>query len=109
MSGSALIRLCETNNLDILNEIFKILFGENTTLSYTTKSKKNSELIKELLTPKKEANSSNEDLSYNDESVSEIEGTPTGRHSPIIQTKKLKNSMVPTEKKKCPETWWVFT
>ncbi|CAB3261187.1 unnamed protein product [Arctia plantaginis] len=105
---SALTRLSETKNLDILNEIFKILFGESTTLSYPTSTKENPEIKKQLLTPKKELHSSNEDFSIRDESVSEIEGTPTGRHSPIIQTKKLKNSMVTTfdrEKKKCPDSW----
>lgn len=62
------------------------------------------------LTPKKELFDSTTDVSMKDESVSEIEGTPTGRTSPIIQSRKPRNGCVTSssdyrDKKKCPDSW----
>lgn len=118
----------------IVNEIFKILCGETTILTppkdkqdhtnrhiktekpFTPKKQK---MVKsKLMSPKKEFSTSLEDVSFKDDSVSEIEGTP-GRTSPIIQSKKLRSSSSVSsparsvtsasydlgDKKKCPDNW----
>ncbi|CAG9786560.1 unnamed protein product [Diatraea saccharalis] len=64
---------------------------------------------KEECSPKKELYDSIPDISLNDESMSEIDGTP-GRTSPIIHSKKLRNGFTnqssdQRDKKKCPENW----
>ncbi|CAD0201499.1 unnamed protein product [Chrysodeixis includens] len=107
--ASTLTKLVETKDFQIIDNIFKILFGEiPTTLNEDNLKNKDSKKVSPI-NIKKEVNSSNEDLSFNDDSVSEIEGTPTGRSSPIIQTKKMKTTLVNTsdvrDKKKCPESW----
>lgn len=109
VSASTLTKLVETKDFQIIENLFKILFGEvSTHLGQSNLKNKDTKKVSPI-NIKKEANSSNEDLSFNDDSVSEIEGTPTGRTSPIIQTKKMKTTLVNTsdirDKKKCPETW----
>ncbi|KAJ8721877.1 hypothetical protein PYW08_004279 [Mythimna loreyi] len=111
--ASTLTRLSETKDLKILDEVFKILFGETTAPVPLNQDKVASNEIQKKTSPisiKKEVHSSLEDLSFRDESVSEIEGTPTtGRTSPIIQMKKFKSSLVTStdvrDKKKCPDNW----
>ncbi|XP_075977513.1 uncharacterized protein LOC142977494 isoform X2 [Anticarsia gemmatalis] len=106
--ASALTRLNETKNWSLLDEVFKILFGDTTHYQENSKSREvlTTNLKQEEFINIKKELGSNEDLSSANESISEIEGTPTGRTSPIIQTKKLKNSMVATvDKKKCPDNW----
>uniref|UniRef100_A0A2A4J4I1 DNA endonuclease activator Ctp1 C-terminal domain-containing protein n=1 Tax=Heliothis virescens TaxID=7102 RepID=A0A2A4J4I1_HELVI len=108
--ASTLTRLNETKDLKILDEVFKILFGETTTVPMY-QDNINCKEVKKLspVNVKNEIHSSCEDLSFREESVSEIEGTPTGRVSPIIQMKKLKSSLVTSsdfrDKKKCPDIW----
>ncbi|XP_021184513.3 uncharacterized protein LOC110372247 [Helicoverpa armigera] len=108
--ASTLTRLNETKDLKILDDVFKILFGETPTVP-KYQDNINSKEVKQPspVNLKKEMHSSCEDLSFREESVSEIEGTPTGRVSPIIQSKKLKSSLVTStdfrDKKKCPDTW----
>lgn len=95
----------------MIYDIFKVIFGDVPTPLERDNSKSKDTKNVSPINIKKEKNSLNEDLSFNDDSVSEIEGTPTGRTSPIIQTKKMKttlfNSSDVRDKKKCPESWWV--
>lgn len=60
------------------------------------------------VTPKKQNTSITED-GNKEESLCEIQGTPTGRLSPIIQSKKTKNNIGKStdfrEKKKLPDDW----
>ncbi|KAI5646631.1 hypothetical protein NE865_01565 [Phthorimaea operculella] len=138
LAVSTAIRIDETKNLGILPELLKILCGDIEMLTPPSDLQDNKENIskpiqstpnkhkslsqtktnspskkKKSKSPKKELNTSLEDVSFKDESVSEIDGTP-GRTSPIIPSKKLKNSSsisssgVSTdsrEKKKCPDNW----
>ncbi|CAH0691694.1 unnamed protein product [Spodoptera exigua] len=106
--ASTLTRLNETKDLKILDEAFRILFGEAPTSVPTYQDSK--EVNKSQL--KQELHSSLEDVSFREESESEIEGTPTaGRISPIIPIKKLKGTTAVTtssdfrDKKKCPDNW----
>lgn len=50
-----------------------------------------------------------EDVSFKEESLCEIAGTPAGRTSPIIHTKKTKSILGKTldfrDKKKCADEW----
>lgn len=121
ISASTLTKLYETKNFNILNDVFKILCGDKIIelpkfehvdiKNYNTKIKQ--EILtpkKEFLTPKKESSNPTSDFLVRDESVSEIEGTPTGRTSPIIQSRRLRNCSTPNskdlrDKKKCPENW----
>ncbi|XP_061715814.1 uncharacterized protein LOC133524048 isoform X2 [Cydia pomonella] len=96
--ASALTRLNETKDMSIIDEAFKILCGETVSL---TPPKDSADF--QLKTPKKESPSFTEAI--NDESVSEIEGTPTGRTSPIIVSRKARNASDYREKKKCPDNW----
>ncbi|XP_063536133.1 uncharacterized protein LOC134745929 isoform X2 [Cydia strobilella] len=96
--ASALTRLNETKDMRIIDEAFKILCGETVSL---TPPKDSADF--QLKTPKKESPSFTEAI--NDESVSEIEGTPTGRTSPIIVSRKARNASDYREKKKCPDNW----
>ncbi|XP_063364133.1 uncharacterized protein LOC134652864 [Cydia amplana] len=96
--ASALTRLNETKDMSIIDEAFKILCGETVSL---TPPKDSADC--QLKTPRKESPSFTE--AVNDESVSEIEGTPTGRTSPIIVSRKARNASDYREKKKCPDNW----
>ncbi|KAL0839071.1 hypothetical protein ABMA28_017053 [Loxostege sticticalis] len=111
--ASALTKLNETKNFNILKEIFKTLCGD-TTITEPKIEPQHVKVLKENmfspLTPKKELFDSTTDVSMKDESVSEIEGTPTGRTSPIIQSRKPRNGCVTSssdyrDKKKCPDSW----
>ncbi|XP_063623931.1 uncharacterized protein LOC134795969 isoform X1 [Cydia splendana] len=97
-AASALTRLNETKDMRIIDETLKILCGETVSL---TPPKDSADF--QLKTPKKESPSFTE--ACNDESVSEIEGTPTGRTSPIIVSRKARNASDYREKKKCPDNW----
>nr|XP_053609082.1 uncharacterized protein LOC128674529 [Plodia interpunctella] len=109
LTASALTKLNETKNLNIIKEIFKILFGDTTQPSPIKTSKIKKELQSPTYSPDKDTLlSSNVDVK--EESVLEIEGTPTGRTSPIIQPKKLRNGLTSNssdfrDKKKCPNDW----
>lgn len=95
--ASTLTKLYETKNFDILTEAFKILYKSNTT---------NPALLEtEKLSPIAESRACNEKL--REDSLNEIESTPTGRISPIIQSKKAKCSLKLDcrDKKKCSENW----
>lgn len=134
LSASTLIKLHETKNFNILNDVFQILCGDKTVdipklpqeevreknilikKEVLTPNKKCYTPKKELFTPKKELFSPKKEIfspipdPVKDESVSEIEGTPTGRTSPIIQSRKLRNSSAANssdlrDKKKCPDNW----
>ncbi|XP_047991841.1 uncharacterized protein LOC125230653 [Leguminivora glycinivorella] len=96
--ASALTRLNETKDMSIIDEAFKILCGETASL---TPPKDSPDV--QPKTPKKESPSYTE--AVNDESVSEIEGTPTGRTSPIIVSRKARQASDYREKKKCPDNW----
>ncbi|KAI8436555.1 hypothetical protein MSG28_010082 [Choristoneura fumiferana] len=99
--ASALTMLSETKNMNLIHEAFKILCGE--TVSLTSPKEK---LETNRITPKKEVFSEITDV-LNNESVSEIDGTPTGRTSPVILSKKYRNATASDsrEKKKCPDNW----
>ncbi|XP_050675827.1 uncharacterized protein LOC126972805 [Leptidea sinapis] len=89
--ASSLSILHETKNFNIITNIYKIICSDG------------SDPLPQnvCISPKKEKLSQ-------DESVSEIEGTPTGRTSPIIQSKKLRgssNNLSLNNKRKCPESW----
>ncbi|XP_038209688.1 uncharacterized protein LOC119830679 isoform X2 [Zerene cesonia] len=89
--ASALTCLLETKNLSIVEDIFKLICSDNSNAP--------------LISPKKEIL---HERSVQDESVSEIEGTPTGRKSPIISSRKMKSNTsngLSLSKKKCPDTW----
>ncbi|XP_063384203.1 uncharacterized protein LOC134670332 isoform X2 [Cydia fagiglandana] len=98
VKASTLIRFNETKDMRIIDEVFKILCGETVSL---TPPKESADF--KFKTPKKESPSFTE--ACNDESVSEIEGTPTGRTSPIIVSRKARNTLDYREKKKCPDNW----
>lgn len=108
-TASTLTRLSETKNWSMLDDVFTILFGESApVLNHNSKQAitKTASIKLETVTPKKELDSPDEKLPCTDESVSEIEGTPTGRSSPIIHSKKMKAHIIPDrDKKKCPGTW----
>ncbi|KAJ2948920.1 hypothetical protein O0L34_g5855 [Tuta absoluta] len=137
LAVSTAIRIDESKNLSILPELLKILCGDIDMLTPPSEQQDNKENIlkptqstpnkhkllsqtkpnsplkkKKSKSPKKGLDTSLEDVSFRDESVSEIEGTP-GRTSPIIQSKKMKNcssissgtSTDSREKKKCPDNW----
>ncbi|XP_063825919.1 uncharacterized protein LOC135075405 [Ostrinia nubilalis] len=113
--ASAVTRLNETKNFNVIKDIYKILCGD----SPITVLKVEPQIVKDerndtfnFITPKKELDSTTDitDVTMKDESVSEIEGTPTGRTSPIIQSRKMKNGCVSSssdhrDKKKCPDSW----
>ncbi|CAG4955905.1 unnamed protein product [Colias eurytheme] len=87
--ASALTSLLETKNLSIVEDIFKLICADSNG---------------PLISPKKEI----DERSIQDDSVSEIEGTPTGRKSPIISSRKMKTNTsngLSLSKKKCPDTW----
>ncbi|XP_059057990.1 uncharacterized protein LOC131851468 [Achroia grisella] len=111
--ASALTTLSETKNFKILNEIFKILCGEIAALtppseggSVNVKKEPESQVYSPEIEEAKLV-----DNSFKEESLVEIEGTPTGRKSPIIHTRKLNtivnktNSSDYRDKKKCPDNW----
>ncbi|KAM3962673.1 uncharacterized protein ACR2FA_003301 [Aphomia sociella] len=112
---SALTRLSETRNFNILNDIYKILRGETANLTPPSES----EPVPIKIEPESQVYSPEKlspiaaDVSVKEESLLEIEGTPTGRVSPIIQTRKFHsgtnisktNSSDFKEKKKCPDSW----
>lgn len=110
--ASTLTRLNETKDLKILDEAFRILFGEQPAPVPTYQANINTKEIKKSPI-KQELHSSLEDVSFREESESEIEGTPTtGRFSPIIPMKKLKSTTTTVatssdfrDKKKCPDNW----
>lgn len=56
-------------------------------------------------TPSRSSKNKIEDVEVNDESVSEIEGTPTGQRSPIFQSRKPKSNLSLKDKKKCSSSW----
>lgn len=88
------------------------MFGEQPAPVSTYQANINSKEIKKSPI-KQELHSSLEDVSFREESESEIEGTPTtGRFSPIIPMKKLKSTTTTVttssdfrDKKKCPDNW----
>ncbi|XP_072948991.1 uncharacterized protein [Epargyreus clarus] len=110
--ASTLSKLNETQNLSLLAELFKIVFGDSKSFNNNIANIQDMNTKKDV---EEMSLSSNEELIDNasiheqDDSISEIAGTPTGRHSPIIQTKILKsstpNNTTSKEKKKCPENW----
>ncbi|CAH2096470.1 unnamed protein product [Euphydryas editha] len=101
---TALNKLSETRDFNILDRIFRLINKENSITTSPNIVNEN-EVKEELISPKKELSILNDVC---EESVSEIEGTP-GRKSPIIQSKKIKTnstySLSLKEKKKCPESW----
>lgn len=112
--ASTLTKLIETKNFDIITDAFKILFEEVTPLTpptdesspktrLSTNGNKN-DSPKSKDSSKEAEVSITEDVSFKEESVCEIEGTPTGRTSPIIQTRKTTKSNL-KDKKKCPNDW----
>ncbi|KAG7308752.1 hypothetical protein JYU34_005983 [Plutella xylostella] len=115
--GSTLTKLDETKDFKLLKELFKILCGDIHTLTPPRDQDNiepdNNKLPKaaSTSTPKVEAASpSFTEPSAREDSVSEIEGTPTGRTSPIILSKKVRSrTTVDTtsagEKKKSSNSW----
>ncbi|CAH2265137.1 jg9288 [Pararge aegeria aegeria] len=117
--ASTLNQLTQTKNFNLIEVILKKIYGHTNILTppKSVSPEKENELPKEstkinmsetsFISPKKEVRC----LKSKNESVSEIEGTPTGRKSPIFQSKKTKtsisskNSLSLKDKKKCPETW----
>ncbi|XP_052741217.1 uncharacterized protein LOC112057013 isoform X2 [Bicyclus anynana] len=111
--ASGLNKLSQTKDFSIIQIILKQINGDTDILtppdniSPLKDNNQNHVIAKEVMkenngtpfkSPKKE-----EPLECQDESVSEIEGTPTGRKSPILQSK-IKNLSI-KDKKKCPNSW----
>lgn len=102
-------KLNETKNLSLLDEAFRIICEDPLP---EQKEIKNPRIKPENLVD--EINKSiEENVSMKEESLNEIEGTPTGRTSPIIQSKKSRNSTKTLgkssdhrEKTKCPDNWY---
>ncbi|KAL4705921.1 hypothetical protein ACJJTC_017503 [Scirpophaga incertulas] len=113
--ATTLTRLYETKNWSIVNDAFRIICGDTiedikSECSYNTSDKIKSQ--DEIENPKINVNneSSLEDISFKDESLFEIDATPTGRKSPIIQPKTLRPDRTTCssdyrDKKKCPDSW----
>ncbi|KAG6440583.1 hypothetical protein O3G_MSEX001379 [Manduca sexta] len=92
--------LYETKDFNLINEAFQIICGDLNVHQPVLKTSPKSQ--------ESETVTSNEEV--NDETLNEIEGTPTGHTSPIIQSKKTKMSTSSKssdfrDKKKCPDTW----
>ncbi|XP_031766276.2 uncharacterized protein LOC113520519 isoform X2 [Galleria mellonella] len=110
--ASALTKLNETKNFKIVNEVFKILCGEAATLTPPSEGEPaniKTEPESQVYSPESEAPKL-DDMLIKEESLMEIEGTPTGRKSPIIQTRKFSsitniNKTNSSDKKKCPDSW----
>ncbi|XP_060803463.1 uncharacterized protein LOC106139004 isoform X2 [Amyelois transitella] len=108
LKASALTKLNETKNFNIVKGILKILCGDTTQPVKLSPIKTNEEIKKEQESPVYSPEKDSIDIHLKEESLVEIEGTPTGRTSPIIQPKKLRSTSNSTdfrEKKKCPSDW----
>ncbi|OWR43473.1 hypothetical protein KGM_206343 [Danaus plexippus plexippus] len=93
---SVIKKLCDTKEISALNSI-RELANSNTEISkncsaFDYKDSSPCKGIKEV----------------NPDTTLEIEGTPTGRKSPIIQSKKGRNQQNIKDKIKCPDDWQVF-
>ncbi|CAK1579980.1 unnamed protein product [Parnassius mnemosyne] len=108
--GAILMKLNETKNFAIISDALQIIFEDQLLLTPPTS---NDDMLKKESSNNLKGDQENSfaNLSHRDTSVSEIEGTPSGRKSPIIHSKKLKNSAVTTEsckvqeKKRLPDSW----
>ncbi|XP_045773283.1 uncharacterized protein LOC123872794 isoform X2 [Maniola jurtina] len=117
---SALNKLTQTKDFNLIEVILKQIYCDTTILTppkSVSPQKENNPnvVIKEdtkeknfestFKSPKKEV----EDQICKDESVTEIEGTPTGRKSPIFQSKKKtkphSSLSLKDNKKKCSDSW----
>ncbi|CAH0715768.1 unnamed protein product, partial [Brenthis ino] len=99
---SALHKLNETRDFNILNTIFHLIQNQPLVLSpMRDKITEEKQVEINKLSPNEET------CNNNNESVSEIESTLIGRKSPIIFTKKKTSthSLSLKDKKKCPESW----
>ncbi|RVE44691.1 hypothetical protein evm_010649 [Chilo suppressalis] len=110
---SELTKWYETKNSNIIDDALKIILGDAPIplkLQRSGESKENVKDIKiEECSIKKELSDSFQNVSFKEESLIEIEGTP-GRTSPIIQSIKIRNGLNNhssdyRDKKKCPEDW----
>ncbi|XP_041979547.1 uncharacterized protein LOC121733385 [Aricia agestis] len=97
--ASAITKLNETRDFNTINEIFSIIYEDTAVSDESRKSQPEKIQIKKLLEPME----TQEIKEAHEESISEIEGTPTGRKSPIIFSKVSKN--ITRDKKKCPNNW----
>ncbi|KPJ01839.1 hypothetical protein RR46_06135 [Papilio xuthus] len=106
--ANILLEINETKDLDTITDALKIISCD---LSPLSPQKSTSEELSPVFEPASiyDKISSNSDKEFT--STSEIDSIPSGRKSPIIQTKKFRNSSdlvidnVVQEKKKCPEIW----
>ncbi|CAG4940561.1 unnamed protein product [Parnassius apollo] len=107
--GAILMKLNETKNFSIVSDALQIISGDQLLLTPPTSNDMPKKESPNYLKGDQENLLAN--FSHRDTSVSEIECTPSGRKSPIIYSKKLKNSAVTTEscmlqeKKKLPDSW----
>ncbi|XP_045536605.1 protein gamma response 1 [Papilio machaon] len=105
--ANILLEINETKNLDIITDALKIISGEISPLS----QKSSSEALSPVFEPSSiyDKISSNFDKKFT--STPEVDSIPSGRKSPIIETKKFRITPdvavenVVQEKKKCPEIW----
>ncbi|CAG9562116.1 unnamed protein product [Danaus chrysippus] len=90
---SVIKKLCDTKEISALDSIREL-------------TKSSTEISKNCSPNDYKETSPDKDIKdVNNDTVLEIEGTPTGRKSPIIQSKKGKHQQNIKDKIKCPDDW----